>query len=129
MDFIVLTGSRYFIDEKLMKKVFEEYRVGSSSTKVFVGDCKTGLDKMASRVVRIDKRFEADWRTYGKSAGLKRNSEMVEYAKSAWKSHGKQGRLICLAFFVEGIESRGTTHCSTLAENMGFEVVKSVSKP
>jgi hypothetical protein len=51
----------------------------------------------------------ADWTAFGKSAGYRRNAEMV-----------KLGADVCLAFFQQGAGNRGTSHCVRLAEAAGI---------
>jgi hypothetical protein len=51
--------------------------------KIIHGDCPTGADKVADawakRNMMIVKKFKADWDRYGKSAGPRRNQEMVDF--------------------------------------------------
>ncbi len=54
------------------------------------------------------KQFPADWRRYGKSAGLKRNAEMAIYADA-------------LIAFWDG-ESKGTKNMIDLATQAGLKV-------
>jgi hypothetical protein len=57
-------------------------------------------------------KFPADWDTYGKSAGYRRNAEMALYAK---EDNG-----ILIAFW-DGI-SKGTNHMIDLAKKYGLKV-------
>ena len=57
-------------------------------------------------------RFPADWNTYGKSAGYRRNAEMAKYASEAYG--------VLFAFW-DG-QSRGTKHMIDLAKRYGLEV-------
>jgi hypothetical protein len=76
------------------------------------GNCPTGVDAEAERVAqKLDiptDRHPADWNTYGKSAGPRRNKEMVDL-----------GADLCLAF-PRGA-SRGTRGCLALAQAAGIE--------
>jgi len=54
------------------------------------------------------KRFPADWKRWGKSAGAIRNAEMAEYADA-------------LIAFWDG-ESKGTQHMIKVATKKGLEV-------
>ena len=58
------------------------------------------------------KRFPADWNTYGKSAGYRRNAEMAKYASEAYG--------VLFAFW-DG-QSKGTKHMIDLANKYGLEV-------
>lgn len=75
-----------------------------------VGDCKTGVDHIAERFWRSMglpvERHRANWTAYGRSAGPKRNREMVESGVDS-----------CLAF-PRGM-SRGTRGCLQIAVQAG----------
>ncbi len=77
------------------------------------GDCPTGADKTADVWARnhgipVDPH-PAEWRRYGRSAGFRRNAEMVD-----------RGADLCLAFIRNG--SHGASHCADLAEQAGIPV-------
>lgn len=72
------------------------------------GGCPTGADKLADifsrRILGKDAEiFEADWKTFGRSAGFKRNYRMVMSDPD-----------ICLAFVRN--KSKGTTDCRDQAK-------------
>lgn len=72
------------------------------------GGCKTGADKIADifsrKILGKDAEvFEADWKTFGRSAGYKRNYRMVNTDPD-----------ICLAFIRN--RSNGSTDCRDQAK-------------
>lgn len=84
------------------------------------GACPTGADRFAEDWLESMRslgvyipanRYPADWKQYGRSAGYKRNAEMVN-----------SGAELCLAFSHNN--SLGTKHCSNLAERKGIETIR-----
>jgi hypothetical protein len=78
------------------------------------GDCPTGIDAEAERICEErgipSERYPADWDTHGKSAGPRRNKQMVDL-----------GADLCLAF-PKGV-SRGTRGCLALAKAAGIKTL------
>lgn len=75
---ILICGSRNFIDEKPIAEVINKL---PEETTVIVGGAR-GADKIAENLAfargdLIVEIFYANWDTYGKSAGPKRNIEML----------------------------------------------------
>lgn len=106
---ILITGSRYrpAID---VYKVLDRYK--GSVDEIVVGDA-TGADEAArtwaaSNDVKLSV-YKADWNTYGRGAGPRRNQEMVD-----------SGADLCLAFPMSG--SRGTWDCVNRAKKAGIVV-------
>jgi hypothetical protein len=122
---ILVTGSRDWPDGR-------RNRVGATLASIVIergwnvvvvhGGCPTGADAFASAYVRkvaellaqhkaegsvTEEVHPADWATHGKSAGFRRNAEMVA-----------AGADICLAFIRNG--SKGATHTADLAEKAGI---------
>lgn len=79
----IVAGSRSITDYEIVKKAIEES--GIEVTEVVSG-CARGVDQLGERWAEENdvpvKRFPADWKRYGRVAGMKRNSEMVAYAEA-----------------------------------------------
>lgn len=78
------------------------------------GACPKGADHMADILAPAHgyeiERYPADWKTYGKPAGYRRNADMVNL-----------GADICLAFPLGA--SKGTRMCMRLASEAGIPVL------
>ena len=108
---VIIAGGRDFDNYTLLEK--ECYAIlcglGDKSDIEIVSGCANGADKLGERfandfVLKVIK-FPADWDTYGKSAGYKRNEQMAIYAKE------QDGVLVA---FWDG-KSKGTKHMIDLA--------------
>ena len=121
---ILVTGSRDWWDWNTLNRALLEYATEHDITIVH-GDCPTGADADADywgkyQGVRIE-RHPADWKQYGRSAGFRRNAEMVNL-----------GANICLAFIgpctsekctnPEPHGSHGASRTADLAEKAGILV-------
>lgn len=88
-----------------------------------VGDCPTGVDKIASDLAEIDwggiAVFAADWNAHGRAAGPKRNGEMVKHAQMCL-AESPSHTVTVLAFPVAG--SKGTRDCIKQALAAGLQV-------
>ena len=111
---VLVTGSRAWDDPA---RIYRELgsiarQVGHGRIVVVHGDAQ-GADRIAAVWAGTwpvkEERHPADWVRYGKSAGYRRNAEMVAL-----------GADVCLAFIKDG--SRGATHCAGLAEKAGIPV-------
>jgi len=92
----IIAGSRDFEDDILMQRILSSI---PDISEVVCGGAR-GADKQGQLWAYDNnipiKMFLADWNTYGKSAGYKRNVQMAEYAD-------------CLIAFWDGV-SKGTSH-------------------
>jgi hypothetical protein len=103
---LAVVGSRTFNDYSLLERTL--LRVRTPITEIVSGGAR-GADSLAARWAHVHgvplKEFLPDWKKYGKSAGFRRNREIIEYADAM------------LAFW-DGI-SRGTKHDIDLAIELG----------
>ena len=117
---IQITGSREFTDFGQFKRALdfeigEAYRLTPGSCVVVHGGAR-GADSMVQPAVfdlswvEVEKH-PADWERYGKSAGYRRNAEMVA-----------KGADVCLAFFKRGAANRGTAMMVDLCKKAGIPV-------
>lgn len=122
---ILVTGSRDWIEwETVWNALYEESQKAPANGTVTVvhGDCPTGADRMARGwcadmahhfetfwrgVSIVEERHPADWKRYGKSAGPRRNREMVNL-----------GADLCLAFIRNN--SPGASKTAEWAERAGI---------
>lgn len=118
---VLVTGSRTWTDYNLIADTLQElareylrnrgFSPSAEGVTLVSGACPKGADAMAEdaafKLGYIIERHPADWDTYGKSAGFRRNAEMVE-----------AGANVCIAFIKD--ESKGATHTANLAEEWGI---------
>ncbi len=115
---ILVTGSRYLTNRSIVRAALVSAwrRFQDRGPVMLVHGGATGADTMASdewRKLRLpSEEHPADWERHGKAAGPLRNREMVA-----------AGADLCLAFFIEGVVSRGTLNCSGLARAAGIPVL------
>lgn len=111
---LAVVGSRAIEDyefvEKEIDKIAEKYDIA-----MIVSGGAYGVDTLAMRYARENliptKVFEAYWSTFGKSAGYKRNVEIVEYSD------------LVLACY-DG-KSRGTQHSINIAKEKNKKLIVS----
>ena len=122
---ILITGSRdwdnaksinYRIMEAIEAFINDHPGLSKSEPLTWVtivhGGCLTGADKIADifsrKILGKDAEiYEADWKTFGKSAGFKRNYRMVNSDPD-----------MCLAFIRN--RSNGSTDCRNQAKRKGI---------
>jgi hypothetical protein len=105
----IIAGSRTITDYELVKAaiIASQFNI----TEVVSGTAR-GVDSLGERWAEENKipikQFKPDWNTLGKSAGYKRNAEMVEYANA-------------LVAIWDGV-SKGTAHTIGLARIKGLQI-------
>lgn len=111
---VIVAGSRNFNDEifiyKKLDELLQQYKE-FNEVEIVEGGCR-GVDLIAKQYA-IDrnlsyKEFPADWNSYGKSAGMIRNSDMAQYADA-------------LIAFYDG-KSKGTGGMIRIAKGKGLPV-------
>jgi hypothetical protein len=106
---ILVTGSRTWTDTQVIRKALAEYF--HPEAILVTGACPRGADAIAEHIWRSwggqVERHPADWHRYGRSAGYRRNADMVSL-----------GAVVCLAFIRDA--SSGATHTAQLAEVAGI---------
>lgn len=131
---VIVTGGRGYAGTGLVEALDALEREHPRFT-LFVGDCPTGADPTArdwaiARSVAAYKgeggrrwrEFRADWRSYRKGSGPRRNANMVKLAQTlraaAVVFNGVPRPVICLA----APGGRGTADCVRRCREAGFEV-------
>ena len=121
---IIVAGSRGFKNYDLLRDTLMDYLdfmddkdvVDNQSQVKFISGTAKGADTLGEQFAYTYEydviRFPADWNTYGKSAGYRRNAEMAKYASEAYG--------VLFAFW-DG-QSRGTKHMIDLAKRYGLEI-------
>lgn len=98
---VIIAGSRDITDINIVPNIMGRF-YGVNITEVVSGACPTGIDTLGEVWAEANdipiKRFEANWKEYGKSAGPVRNNEMATYADAAVVIHnGSRGSLNMIA--------------------------------
>jgi hypothetical protein len=110
---ILVTGSRGWPFPEMVWSALEALYQNAESPMVLVhGACKTGADAQAEEWASSHpdvtvERYHADWATYGRGAGPRRNQLMVDLGADA-----------CLAYIFNS--SRGASGCALMAEKAGI---------
>ncbi len=106
---LAIVGSRDFDDYEFLKKMIQYH----PCTKIISGGAR-GADTLAKRYAVEHgiplREFIPDWDTFGKSAGFRRNEQIVKACDE-------------LVVLWDGI-SRGTKHSLELAQDAGKPVYK-----
>jgi len=106
---VIIAGSRIILDYSVVKQAINKSALKISEV---VSGTANGVDTLGEQwAIENDipiKKFPADWKQYGKSAGYIRNSEMAEYADA-------------LIAIWDG-KSKGTSHMINLANKNGLQL-------
>lgn len=90
---VIIAGSRDIADPALLEEAIRDS--GFEITEVVCG-CAAGVDKLGELWALANgadiRYFAADWKTYGKAAGPRRNGEMARHAEALIAvTHGSPG--------------------------------------
>lgn len=111
---LAIVGSRTFSDYDLLVETLKSHYLTESGWRFteIVSGAARGADSLAAEFARVNgiklTEFLPDWDKFGKSAGFKRNVQIVDYANEL------------LAFQVDN--SKGTGHSIELAKKQGKPV-------
>jgi hypothetical protein len=109
---VLVCGGRSFADIDLLNGVLDKLSANYTIECIIEGDAP-GADRMAGTWARShgipNFKFAADWKAFGRAAGPKRNSKMLELHPN-----------LVIAF----PGSRGTADMVGKAKNAGIEVVE-----
>lgn len=108
---ILITGSRSWNDTTIIRDALARVWMWDAGAILISGSCPQGADMLCESCWNqwggIIERHPADWKRHGRSAGPRRNAEMVE-----------AGADLCLAFIRAG--SAGASHTAELAQRAGI---------
>lgn len=108
----LIAGSRNFNNYSLLLHVLNQYE----KPDIIIEGGARGADLLGKRFAEendIDCReYKADWNKYGKSAGYRRNAEMVDQL-----DHGD------IAFIFWNGESKGTKHTIDLCNKKNIKTI------
>ena len=112
---VIVAGSREFNEFEVLRDKLDHLLKGKvaegEGIEIVSGGCR-GVDMMGEKYARLRgykvKRFNANWKKYGKSAGYLRNSEMGKYGDA-------------LVTFWDG-KSKGTKMMIEIGEKEGMKV-------
>ncbi len=120
---ILICGSRHFTDYPLLAQVTDtvlrNHNLSYESVEIVSGAAQ-GADSLGERYALIHNipcvRFPADWERFGRSAGPRRNSQMIEYLQQSTATP------IVIAFVT--VNSVGTRDTINKAHRAGIKVVE-----
>lgn len=115
---ICISGERYtsYFKEKI-EYLLKEYHANYDDIKCIFGDC-SGVDSDALEICKklniTYEIYKSEWAKYGKSAGPKRNKQMVNLLD--------KNKDVLLAFHRDIESSKGTLNTINLAKKKGVKV-------
>lgn len=117
---VIIAGSRdydnYKIFSAIVNMIFNDSYTVNDRVEIVSGGC-SGPDIMGERYAHENDiecvTFPAEWKKYGRSAGIKRNNQMIQYASNS--------NIPTLIAFWNG-KSKGTKHTIDQAKENNFRV-------
>ena len=113
---LIVNGSRTFDDYALLEKKLDAIISDLEDVEIVSGHAR-GADSLGERYAKEHgipcKVMPAEWKKYGKAAGIIRNQQMIDYAKE---------EIPLLVTFWDG-KSHGTKHTIEKAMKDGIQVV------
>lgn len=111
---VIVTGSRDWKDMYAVYDALGELLKPGGELTVVHGDCPTGADRFASLWCKgkpvTEERHPAQWDRFGRSAGVRRNAEMVAL-----------GADLVLAFPLP--QGSGTQNCMLISRQKDIHVI------
>ena len=118
---VIVAGTRIFTDQQLLYSTLDSILADYSEDKykiIIISGCAKGADSIAIQYAKDHdheiKKFPAEWDKLGKSAGVRRNLQMAQYASDVHH----QGLLVA---FWNG-ESPGTKNMIEVAKRYNLPV-------
>lgn len=109
---VIVAGTRTFKDYDYLKETLDKILSKRLPNVEIVSGTAVGADKLGEQYAKEHnlniKQFPADWNSYGKSAGPRRNKQMAEYADA------------CVVFW-DG-KSKGTKSMIQFATELGLPI-------
>lgn len=106
---VIVAGTRSFANYEFLRAKMDCLLIRCPEVEIVSGTAR-GADQLGERYASERgyplKQFPADWDTYGKAAGYRRNEQMAEYADAA-------------VVFWDG-KSRGSKHMIDIAKAKGL---------